>query len=394
MYIERSPLDPPRLPVLATGGPPGRRGPGGAAGAVGDDRRRPAREGAAGRLSPVRRGAARLPPGREHQVDSLQAELSFYAQVLGFETPPEESVPVLEIENLHGTKRDAHDRGEQPRPRSDATGRAPSTGPGCSVDDLRSRPTSPSSSGARSGRSSTRRVGRTSQAGPARDGRCATTARRSTDGRSCRGWRTAITRRDLSVDLLGTRLSSPILLAPVGAGQLIDPDCDLHVARAAAAGRCAVRVHQPGRHPDGGMRGRDGRCAAMGAALLEHRRGARRQPDPAGRGDRRGSSRGHPRHHHARLAAAGPQPRFASVRAGPRHRSVHLRPALPRARPRAHRRCRRRPASSRRWRSPSGRSGRCSRSPATIRARSWRTSVHPSRVRRWRRSSTSTPTRH
>ena len=37
----------------------------------------------------------------ENIVDSLQAELSFYAQVLGFETPPEESVPVLEIENLH-----------------------------------------------------------------------------------------------------------------------------------------------------------------------------------------------------------------------------------------------------------------------------------------------------
>ena len=44
-----------------------------------------------------------------------------------------------------------------------------------------------------------------------------------------------ITSRDLSVDLLGSRLNSPILLAPVGAGQLLDPDCDLHVARAAAA---------------------------------------------------------------------------------------------------------------------------------------------------------------
>ncbi len=44
-----------------------------------------------------------------------------------------------------------------------------------------------------------------------------------------------VTSRDLSVDLLGSRLSSPVLLAPVGAGQLLDPDCDLHVARAAAA---------------------------------------------------------------------------------------------------------------------------------------------------------------
>ncbi|AWB93480.1 alpha-hydroxy-acid oxidizing protein [Aeromicrobium chenweiae] len=41
--------------------------------------------------------------------------------------------------------------------------------------------------------------------------------------------------RDLSVDLFGKSLPTPLLLAPVGAGQLIDPDCDLHVARAAAA---------------------------------------------------------------------------------------------------------------------------------------------------------------
>ena len=43
------------------------------------------------------------------------------------------------------------------------------------------------------------------------------------------------TQRDLSVDLLGRHLDSPVLLAPVGAGQVIDPDCDLKVARAAAA---------------------------------------------------------------------------------------------------------------------------------------------------------------
>ena len=43
------------------------------------------------------------------------------------------------------------------------------------------------------------------------------------------------TERDLSVELLGRRLTSPVLLAPVGAGQVVDPDADLHVARAAAA---------------------------------------------------------------------------------------------------------------------------------------------------------------
>ena len=44
-----------------------------------------------------------------------------------------------------------------------------------------------------------------------------------------------VERRDLSVDLLGTPLPAPILLAPVGAGQLIAEDSDLLTARAAAA---------------------------------------------------------------------------------------------------------------------------------------------------------------
>jgi len=41
--------------------------------------------------------------------------------------------------------------------------------------------------------------------------------------------------RDLSTTVLGTDLPAPFLLAPVGAGQLIDPDADLLTARAAAA---------------------------------------------------------------------------------------------------------------------------------------------------------------
>jgi lactate 2-monooxygenase len=44
-----------------------------------------------------------------------------------------------------------------------------------------------------------------------------------------------VTQRDLSVELLGTTLPAPVLLAPVGAGQLIAEDSDLHTARAAAA---------------------------------------------------------------------------------------------------------------------------------------------------------------
>ncbi|WP_433830997.1 alpha-hydroxy-acid oxidizing protein [Actinoplanes sp. CA-015351] len=44
-----------------------------------------------------------------------------------------------------------------------------------------------------------------------------------------------VAERDLTSTLLGTDLSAPLLLAPVGAGQLIAADADLHTARAAAA---------------------------------------------------------------------------------------------------------------------------------------------------------------
>ncbi|WP_250031232.1 alpha-hydroxy-acid oxidizing protein [Paractinoplanes maris] len=41
--------------------------------------------------------------------------------------------------------------------------------------------------------------------------------------------------RDLSVELLGSRHATPVLLAPIGAGALMGDDSDLHIARAAAA---------------------------------------------------------------------------------------------------------------------------------------------------------------
>lgn len=44
-----------------------------------------------------------------------------------------------------------------------------------------------------------------------------------------------VTQRDLSLDLLGARLSAPLLLAPVGAGALMGADSDLEIAGAAAA---------------------------------------------------------------------------------------------------------------------------------------------------------------
>jgi lactate 2-monooxygenase len=41
--------------------------------------------------------------------------------------------------------------------------------------------------------------------------------------------------RDLSTSVLGTGLSAPLMIAPVGAGALVKPDSDVHIARGAAA---------------------------------------------------------------------------------------------------------------------------------------------------------------
>ncbi len=45
------------------------------------------------------------------------------------------------------------------------------------------------------------------------------------------------TTRDLTTTVLGTDLRAPLLLAPVGAGALVKPDSDVHIARGAAAAR-------------------------------------------------------------------------------------------------------------------------------------------------------------
>jgi lactate 2-monooxygenase len=44
-----------------------------------------------------------------------------------------------------------------------------------------------------------------------------------------------VSRRDLTVELFGRTLPAPVLFAPVGAAELLDPDADLAIARAAAA---------------------------------------------------------------------------------------------------------------------------------------------------------------
>ncbi|MGK5683317.1 alpha-hydroxy-acid oxidizing protein [Actinoplanes sp. URMC 104] len=55
--------------------------------------------------------------------------------------------------------------------------------------------------------------------------------------------------RDLSVELLGARHATPVLLAPVGAGALMGRDSDLHIARAAAATSTTYVLSNQGCNP-------------------------------------------------------------------------------------------------------------------------------------------------
>ena len=92
--------------------------------------------------------------------------------------------------------------------------------------------------------------------------------------------------RDLSVEVLGTRMPAPVLLAPIGVQTLLHDEGELASARAAAAvGTPADHEHGIG-DAAGGDRGGERRRAALVPALLAERRRARREPAPARRGRR------------------------------------------------------------------------------------------------------------
>ena len=57
------------------------------------------------------------------------------------------------------------------------------------------------------------------------------------------------TTRDLTTTVLGTELRSPVLLAPVGAGALVTPDSDVHIASGAAAARTSYVFSSQGCSP-------------------------------------------------------------------------------------------------------------------------------------------------
>ena len=56
-------------------------------------------------------------------------------------------------------------------------------------------------------------------------------------------------RRDLTTRVLGTPLRAPLMLAPVGAGELIRPDSDVHIARGATAARTPYVFSSQGCNP-------------------------------------------------------------------------------------------------------------------------------------------------
>jgi isopentenyl diphosphate isomerase/L-lactate dehydrogenase-like FMN-dependent dehydrogenase len=58
-----------------------------------------------------------------------------------------------------------------------------------------------------------------------------------------------VTERDLSISIVGTQMSSPLLLAPIGAASVVAPDSDLIIARGAAAAGTPYVISSQGCSP-------------------------------------------------------------------------------------------------------------------------------------------------
>jgi lactate 2-monooxygenase len=58
-----------------------------------------------------------------------------------------------------------------------------------------------------------------------------------------------VTERDLRISIVGTQMSSPLLLAPIGAASVVTPDSDLIIARGAAAAGMPYVISSQGCNP-------------------------------------------------------------------------------------------------------------------------------------------------
>jgi lactate 2-monooxygenase len=58
-----------------------------------------------------------------------------------------------------------------------------------------------------------------------------------------------VTEHDLSTSIVGTQMSSPLLLAPIGAASVVTPDSDVIIARGAAAAGTPYVISSQGCNP-------------------------------------------------------------------------------------------------------------------------------------------------
>jgi lactate 2-monooxygenase len=113
-----------------------------------------------------------------------------------------------------------------------------------------------------------------------------------------------VTQRDLGTSVLGTQLTSPVLLAPIGAASIVATNSDVTVARGAAAAGTPYVISSQGSDP------MEDTAAGMGSTPFWYqlywvnRRGTGRLDDQAGRNMWCTGARRDPRHYVARMATA------------------------------------------------------------------------------------------
>ena len=136
-----------------------------------------------------------------------------------------------------------------------------------------------------------------------------------------------MSRRDLSVEVLGLKLRAPVMLAPIGVQGILHEEGELAVARAARARRADDPEHGLVVSDGSGGRG-PGRYAALVPALLAPRRRAGRELHSPRRAGRLRRDRGDARHLPARLARARHPERVSAVLSRRRAGQLFQRPGL------------------------------------------------------------------
>ena len=122
-----------------------------------------------------------------------------------------------------------------------------------------------------------------------------------------------VAQRDLSIELFGRKLNTPLLLAPIGVQEL---RAQGRGCRDRKGGRRRARADdllQPGVGADGGNRCRDGRSPALVSALLVEVGRSHCKPCETRGGLRLRCNRGHAGHDPARLANARSRLRLPTV---------------------------------------------------------------------------------